>query len=122
MTTVAELPTPAPWIDLDALEHNLASMAEALPGNRLRPHVKAHKCSRLAERQRAHGHEGFTCATLREVEGLARAGLGHDLMLANEVLDVDRIAAVAGLDARVTLAIDSPETLDAAAKGASARS
>jgi len=117
MTTVAELPTPAPWIDADALEHNLATMAGALPGDRLRPHVKAHKCSSLAHRQQAHGHRGFTCATLREVEGLARAGLGDDLMLANEVLDVARIRRVAELDARVTFAIDSEETLTAAAEG-----
>jgi D-serine deaminase-like pyridoxal phosphate-dependent protein len=89
-------------------------MSAALPGARLRPHVKAHKCTALARRQAELGHRGFTCATIREVEGLAAAGLGDDLLLANEVLDARRLGA---LDARVTLAVDSTETLAAAAAG-----
>ena len=70
-----DLATPALWIDADALDHNLRAMSAALPGSRLRPHVKAHKSSRLARLQAAAGHPGFTCATAREVIGLARAGL-----------------------------------------------
>jgi len=101
-------------VDAAALEHNLAAMSRALPGPRLRPHVKAHKCTALARRQAALGHRGFTCATIREMEGMAAAGLGDDLLLANEVLDASRLGR---LDARVTVAIDSPETLDAAVRG-----
>jgi D-serine deaminase-like pyridoxal phosphate-dependent protein len=89
-------------------------MTAALPGARLRPHVKAHKCTALAARQAAAGHHGFTCATIREVEGMAAAGLGQDLLLANEVLDASRLGR---LDARVTVAVDSPETVAAAAAG-----
>jgi D-serine deaminase-like pyridoxal phosphate-dependent protein len=51
-------------------------MAEALPGARLRPHVKAHKTTALAAASGRGGHRGFTCATIREVEGMAAAGLG----------------------------------------------
>jgi D-serine deaminase-like pyridoxal phosphate-dependent protein len=109
-----DLPTPALVVDVHALEHNLATMAAARPGARLRPHVKAHKCTTLARRQAAHGHRAFTCATIREVEGLAAAGLGDDLLLANEVLDTRRLAA---LDARVTVAVDSEATIAAAAEG-----
>ena len=76
---LADLPTPALLIDEAALEHNLAEMARALPGSRLRPHVKAHKCTALARRQARAGHESFTCATIRECEGMAAAGLGADL-------------------------------------------
>jgi D-serine deaminase-like pyridoxal phosphate-dependent protein len=108
------LRTPALVVDADALEHNLRVMAGALPGARMRPHVKAHKCTALARRQAEVGHRGFTCATIREMEGLAAAGLGDDLLLANEVLDARRLGA---LDARVTLAVDSEETLAAAAAG-----
>jgi D-threonine aldolase len=112
------IPTPALVVDLDVLESNLATMAAALPGSRLRPHVKAHKCTSLARRQVAHGHLAFTCATIREVEGMARAGLGHDLLLANEVLHAHRLGAVADeTGARVTIAVDSAETLHAAAMG-----
>jgi D-serine deaminase-like pyridoxal phosphate-dependent protein len=112
--TIEELTTPALFVEADALERNLAEMSRALPGKRLRPHVKAHKCTSLARRQAALGHAGFTCATIREMEGLAAAGLGEDLLLANEVLDAKRLGR---LEARVTVAVDSLETIDAAALG-----
>jgi D-serine deaminase-like pyridoxal phosphate-dependent protein len=111
---VHELPTPALLVDAALLDHNLRAMTEALPGARLRPHVKAHKCTALASRQAALGSAGFTCATIREMEGMAAAGLGADLLLANEVLDAQRLGR---LDARVTVAVDSAETVAAAAAG-----
>jgi len=112
--TIQDLQTPALIVDAHLLEENLAKMATALPGARMRPHVKAHKCTALAKRQAAHGHRTFTCATVREVEGMAAAGLGEDLLLANEVVDTRRLAAVRG---RVTVAVDSEQTIDAAAAG-----
>jgi D-threonine aldolase len=54
---------------------------------------------------------------VREVEGLAAAGLGTDLLLANEVVDARRLGAVVERGARVTVAVDSDETVDAAAAG-----
>ncbi|MEZ4217106.1 MAG: alanine racemase [Myxococcota bacterium] len=118
--SVHDLPTPALVVEREALEHNLDAMARALPGARLRPHVKAHKCTAIAALQRARGHAGFTCATVREMEGLARAGLGDDLLLANEVVDarqMRRLGALVEAGARVTVAIDSPQTIDAAVRG-----
>jgi D-serine deaminase-like pyridoxal phosphate-dependent protein len=91
-------------------------MAAALPGARCRPHVKAHKTIALAREQAARGHRTFTCATPREMEGMAKAGLGDDLLLANEVVDPDRLRRLAELDARVTVAVDSEATIDAAAR------
>ncbi len=114
MTSVHDLRTPALLLDLPAFEHNLRTMAEALPGPRMRPHVKAHKCTALARRQAEAGHTGFCAAVPREIEGLAAAGLGDDLLLANETLDTKRLGA---LDARVTVAVDSAETIAAAAEG-----
>jgi D-serine deaminase-like pyridoxal phosphate-dependent protein len=116
VTPVQELPTPALVVDADAFEHNLAAMATALPGARCRPHVKAHKTVALAREQAARGHRTFTCATPREMEGMAKAGLGDDLLLANEVVDPDRVRRLAELDARVTIAVDSEATIDAAAR------
>lgn len=83
----------------------------------MRPHVKAHKSTALAKHQAEAGHRTFTCATVREVEGMAAAGLGEDLLLANEVLDTTRLGVVAAAGARVTVAVDSPETIAAAARG-----
>jgi D-serine deaminase-like pyridoxal phosphate-dependent protein len=111
---IAELRTPAALVDAGILAANLTLMAKAWPGERLRPHVKAHKCTELARHQRAAGHTGFTCATIREVEGMATARLGEDLLLANEVLSASRLAAVAARGARVTMALDSPATVHAA--------
>lgn len=116
---VNDLQTPALILDSGALESNLAMMAALLPGERCRPHVKAHKTTSLARRQSAHGHLGFTCATPLEVIGMANAGLGHDLLLANESVDPVRLAAMALLveqeKARITIALDSIETVNAAA-------
>ena len=112
----AELTTPALLVEAAELEANLVTMAQALPGDRMRPHVKAHKCTALAARQAAQGHTGFTCATTAEMEGMARAGLGEDLLLANEVADATRLGLLARAGARVTVAVDSDETIAAAAR------
>jgi D-serine deaminase-like pyridoxal phosphate-dependent protein len=50
--------------------------------------------------------------------GMAHAGLGNDLLLANETLDVARLSAMAQLQesSMITVAIDSDATLDAAVK------
>ena len=117
MPRLAELQTPALLVDAELLDYNLRTMAAARPGASLRPHVKAHKCTALARRQAELGHRGFTCATIREMEGLAAAGLAEDLLLANEVVDARRLGQLDGLDGRVTLAVDSPATIEAAAAG-----
>jgi D-serine deaminase-like pyridoxal phosphate-dependent protein len=114
---VTEIPTPALLVDADILDRNIATMAEALPGPRLRPHVKAHKCTGLARRQAEAGHSNFTCATIRECEGMAAAGLDTDLLLANEVLDATRLGSLAAAGARITLAVDSEPTIAAAEAG-----
>lgn len=114
---IGELQTPALVVEETLLRANLDVMSAALPGNRLRPHVKAHKCTSLARAQRDNGHHGFTCATIREVEGMAGAGLGADLLLANEVLDTRRLGALVEDGSRVTVAVDSAETVAAAAAG-----
>ena len=116
---VGDLPTPALVLDAATFEHNLAAMAALRPGATLRPHVKAHKCTNIAAAQARHGHTSFTCATPREMLGMAAAGLGEDLLLANEVLEPGRLAAMAEATerpgVRMTVAIDSDATLDAAA-------
>jgi D-threonine aldolase len=115
---LAEVPTPALVVERDAFDHNVRTMAAAHPGSRLRPHVKAFKSTALAWQLEAAGHDTFCCATIREVEGMAHAGLGADLLLANEVLDCTRLGAVVESGrGRVTVAVDSPETVEAAARG-----
>jgi D-serine deaminase-like pyridoxal phosphate-dependent protein len=116
---IHDLPTPALLVDAAALEHNVKTMAAARPGVALRPHVKAFKSTDLARYIRdTGGHRGFCAATAREIEGLAAAGLGDDLLLANEVLagPAARLGAVVRAGkARITMAVDSHATIDAAA-------
>ena len=47
---------------------------------------------------------------------MAEAGLGDDLLLANEVADASRLGVLARTGARVTVAVDSDATVDAAAR------
>ena len=114
---VYELRTPALVVEAEALRANLAAMSAALPGSRLRPHVKAHKCTALAKEQLALGHPGLTTATVGEAVGLAKAGIDADILIANETLDATRIGEVVEAGQRITLAIDSTETLHAALMG-----
>ncbi len=114
----ADLPTPAVVIDAAILRNNITHMATLRPATALRPHVKAHKCTSLARLQQDAGHTAFTCATPREVIGMASAGVGADLLLANEVLDPQRLAQMARAQdtTRVTVAVDSQDTVRAAAR------
>lgn len=116
---VHELPTPSLLIDVHAFDRNIATMAKRWPGLALRPHVKAFKSTALAARLAENGHRAFCCATVREMMGMAAAGLGDDLLLANESLDLTRLTpAIESGAARITVAVDSEETIAAAAKAA----
>lgn len=117
---VGDLPTPALVVDLATLNHNVDEMAKVRPAEALRAHVKAHKCTGLAAHAaRRSGSSSFCCATLREAEGLIRAGLGADVLIANETLDERALASLvrfaAARDAVLTIAVDSPETVEVAA-------
>ena len=123
MTRIVDLPTPALIVDRRTFDANVTKMSAVRPGLTLRPHVKAHKSTALAAQLAAVGHTAFTCATPREVIGMAHAGLGSDLLLANETVDVQRLRAMAQLlDAsssntvRITVAIDSETTATLAAE------
>ena len=82
----------------------------------LRPHVKAHKCTALAAVQAAAGHTTFTCATPREVDRHGR-GRARRRPAARQRDRRSRAAAGDGRARRgaVTIAVDSDETIDAAA-------
>ncbi len=110
----SDLPTPALVVDVDAFNKNCAAMDAIRPDAQLRPHVKAFKSTSVARRLADQGHRGFCAATPAEIEGMAKAGLGHDLLLANESLDLARLGK---LDANVTVAVDSDAILDAAVAG-----
>ncbi|HEX4866471.1 MAG TPA: alanine racemase [Acidimicrobiales bacterium] len=113
---VHDLATPALLVDVHAFDRNVDRMAQRWPGPSLRPHVKAFKSTALAHRLAEAGHRAFCCATVKEVAGMAAAGLGEDLLLANECLDLSRLTPIVKAGrADITVAVDSPETIRAAA-------
>ena len=115
---IDDVPTPAVVADADIIARNIETMSRVHPGHRLRPHVKAHKTSAIAALQVAAGHRSFTCATPLEILGLVEQGIGEDFLLANECVDGGRLSALADAQdsAAITVAVDSPETIAAAAK------
>jgi len=113
---VQDLPTPALLVDVHVFDRNVATMAARWPGTSLRPHVKAFKSTALAHRLAEAGHTAFCCATVKEVAGMTAAGLGDDLLLANESLDLHRLTPIVESEAaNITVAVDSEETIEAAA-------
>ncbi len=95
LDATAGVPTPALVVDLAAARRNARRAAQRLAGTRtrLRPHFKAHKCTRLLALQLEEtGWDGVTCATAREAEVLAGAGF-RDVLVANEVVDAAAIAS-----------------------------
>ena len=119
----ARLPTPALVVDLDALERNIARMAERAraAGFALRPHAKTHKSAFIAHRQLAAGAVGICCAKLGEGEALAAEGVRGLLITSPIVGEVNaaRAAALARLEPELTLALDHPDQVDAIGEAAS---
>jgi D-serine deaminase-like pyridoxal phosphate-dependent protein len=115
-----ELATPALLLDLDAFEANLRTMAEAADrnGRKLRPHVKAHKSARIGRRQIEVGAVGLCCATVREAEAMAAAGLDGILVTTPVVAPsmVKRLVAARERVADLAVVVDSEAGIDALAE------
>ena len=104
--SAAAIDTPALVIDLDAMERNLATMADFARAHRmrLRPHAKMHKCAAIAQLQIAAGAVGVCVQKVSEAEALADAGVA-DIFISNEVIAEAKLARVAALAGRIQLAI-----------------
>jgi D-serine deaminase-like pyridoxal phosphate-dependent protein len=108
-TSIAELETPVPVVDLDRLARNLdrAAAYATAHGLALRPHVKTHKSPRIAREQLARGAVGLTCATPFEAEVMS--GVSSDILVAYPPVGAARAARLAALPetVRLTVALDS---------------
>lgn len=109
---VACVDTPALVIDLDAMERNIARMAEfALSrGLKLRPHAKTHKSAELALLQMAQGAVGVCVQKVDEALALAQGGVSN-IYISNEVLAPLKLArlaaAIQAATSRFAIAVDS---------------
>src|SRR5687768_9782490 len=118
-TMLDSIETPAPIVDLDRLDRNVARVADYARshGLSLRPHVKTHKSLRVASAQLASGAVGLTCATAREAEVMQRTS--DDILIAYPPVDPKRAERIARLEAsRVTVALDSAEALETMSRAA----
>ena len=96
-----ELGTPALVLDLDILDANIASLAAhaAAHGYAVRAVAKIHKTVEIAKRQVGAGGNGVCCATLREAEVMADAGI-PGVMLFTSVVTPPKLQRLADLHAR----------------------
>jgi len=80
----------------DLIQNNIQAMLKRTGGpERLRPHVKTHKCPQVVKMQMAAGLEKFKCATIAEAEMVAECG-APDIFLAYPMVgpNVARILAL----------------------------
>jgi 3-hydroxy-D-aspartate aldolase len=124
---LAEVDTPALIVDLDALDANIARMAESVKAQRvrLRPHAKSHKCPEIARRQIEAGAVGVCCQKLSEAEVMVAAGI-EDVLITNEVVGAIKTGRLTRLarEAKVAVLVDDARTvalLDSAARAAQVR-
>jgi D-serine deaminase-like pyridoxal phosphate-dependent protein len=116
----AELNTPVLIVDRDALDRNIALMADFARDNGLglRPHAKTHKSLDIASRQIAAGASGVCCAKLGEAEALTESGEIQDVLITSPVVSAPAIARLAALHARISglmVVVDHPDNARALA-------
>jgi len=115
LPALAGIATPALIVDHVALERNIARMSAtaAERGISLRPHAKTHKCVEIARMQRDAGAIGIACATIREAEAMAQAGI-TGLLITSPVVGADKAARLARLNraSPLNVVVDHPAQLD----------
>ena len=122
-TLVEDLETPVILIDLDALEHNIAVIADHYRDTavKLRPHVKNHKSPQIARMQiNAGGTVGGVCAAkVSEAEVFVEAGFTN-VLIANQVTTADKINRLAALakQADVIVGVDHEQQVSLLSAGA----
>src|SRR5438270_9784420 len=118
---LAELDTPALLLDLDAFEHNVATMAAWLRARNVawRPHAKAFKSPAIAHVLRKAGAIGVTVAKVSEAEVMAAGGV-DDILIAHLVVGPSKAARLAALQRRadVKVTVDHPSHVAPLARAA----
>jgi len=118
---VEAVETPALVIDLDAFEHNLDLMANAVRGSglALRPHAKSHKCPDIAKAQVARGAVGICCQKVDEAAAFVEAGI-PDVLVTNEVVAPSKLLRLAQLarTARIGVLVDDARAVEPLAHAA----
>src|SRR5215210_9581712 len=125
---LADVDTPSMIVDLDVLERNVRTMADAARrhGVALRPHAKTHKSIEIGRLQLEAGAVGLTLAKIGEVEALLDAGLAGtltDVLVAYPIVGVAKLDRLVALAERlhVTVSLDGPDAAAEVGRAAHAR-
>lgn len=117
-----QMSTPFAMIDVPVLQQNINNFALmfANSGVNLRPHIKTHKCSEIAQRQIQAGAVGITTATILEAQDMANSGI-NNIFLAYPVVGEPALAAFFRLhqQIKISCAIDSISHIETLAAHAS---
>ena len=114
---VDQIDTPALVVDLDAMERNIARMADFARKHQVlwRPHAKLHKSAEIALQLQRAGAVGACVQKTAEAEALAAGGV-RDITITNQVIAHPKLLRVARLatrlqaqGGRLALAVDSAE-------------
>ena len=114
---VDRIDTPALVVDLDAMERNIARMADFARKHQVlwRPHAKLHKSAEIALQLQRAGAVGACVQKTAEAEALAEGGV-RDITITNQVIAHPKLLRVARLAARLqaqggrlALAVDSAD-------------
>lgn len=115
-TPIQELDTPCLMVDLDAVENNFSAVADMFRDSsaKMRQHTKNIKSPRLARMQINYGGTvgGVCTAKLAEAEVMVEGGV-TDVLIANQVVDRDKIIRLCALVRRadVKICVDSQKNV-----------
>lgn len=116
------LSTPALCLDLDRFESNVRRMAQVCAdhGVQWRPHAKCHKSPVIGRWLVEQGACGLTCATIREAEIMADAGI-TDLLIAHLTAGPVKVARLVQLAAQANpiICLDHPRQIEAISRALS---
>src|SRR5262245_46875195 len=115
-----QLNTPVLVVDREALDRNIARMADYARAHRiaLRPNAKTHKSVDIARRQITAGAIGACCAKLGEAEALADGGV-TGILITSPVVSEPGIRRLVELNRRtddLMVVVDHPDNAAALAR------
>lgn len=122
-TPKADIYTPAFVVNLDAMEANIARMAEYFSARPvvLRPHSKHHKTPAIARKQIEAGAVGVCCQKLGEAEVMVDGGV-NDVLVTYEIWGTSKIKRLMSLTRRgdVKVIVDDARNVEDLAEAARA--
>ncbi len=105
-SSLSELETPVPVIELDVMVKNLVRWQSHCDQNSIfnRPHIKTHKLVGMAKLQLALGASGICVQKLGEAEVMAEAGISDQLLTFN-VVGASKLSRLGALRKRIDIAV-----------------